>query len=115
MFLTPKATIVIAYLMSRYKLPLSLAYRYVKMRRPIVQPNPHFSKILEYYEYELNSSSYLRRVLGIPCFIKLTMNLLSFNVFKKINQTVIHQPFYIKFLYKYLKKWRGMAYDLMDY
>lgn len=47
------ATIVIAYLMSRYNYSLNTAYSLVKSRRPEINPNPLFMRILQQYEQEL--------------------------------------------------------------
>lgn len=40
------ATIVIAYLMEKYKLTVSQALHMVQIHRPIVQPNPYFMRQL---------------------------------------------------------------------
>ena len=44
--------------MSRYKYPLSTAYAIVKSRRPEINPNPLFMRILQQYEQELIKSEY---------------------------------------------------------
>lgn len=51
-----KATIVIAYLMSRYGMTLRQAYTLVKTRRPEINPNPLFFRLLEEFERELMHS-----------------------------------------------------------
>lgn len=44
MGISRSATIVIAYLMNRYAMSLSDAYRYCKLLRPEIGPNNHFMK-----------------------------------------------------------------------
>lgn len=62
MGISRSATIVIAYLMSRYKMSLNSAYNYVKSIRPEINPNRYFMKKLEEYEKELNGN-YIRAQL----------------------------------------------------
>lgn len=59
MGISRSATIVIAYLMSRYKMSLISAYNYVKSKRPEINPNKYFMKKLVEYEKELNGN-YIR-------------------------------------------------------
>lgn len=47
------ATIVLAYLMTTYNMTLLEAFRFVKTRRPIINPNGSFIKQLIVYEYML--------------------------------------------------------------
>ena len=54
MGISRSATIVIAYLMSRYNLTLKTAYDFVKSRRSIVAPNQLFMNLLKEYDNELN-------------------------------------------------------------
>ena len=54
MGISRSATIVLAYLMYKYRVPLNTAYEFVKARRPEINPNPGFMTILQQYEYELN-------------------------------------------------------------
>jgi protein-tyrosine phosphatase/predicted kinase len=49
------ATIVIAYLMKKFDLPMDVAYQYVKKRRPVAEPNDGFKKQLKTYEKQLQS------------------------------------------------------------
>lgn len=49
-------TIAIAYLMHRYRMPLTHAYDQVKRRRPQIMPNSNFMRILTEYESELLQS-----------------------------------------------------------
>ena len=44
------SSIVIAYIMYKYKLTLEEAFQYVKSKRPIVQPNPGFMQQLKRLE-----------------------------------------------------------------
>lgn len=53
MGISRSATIVIAYLMSRFGMSLPQAYSYVKGKRPEVGPNRHFMRTLVNYEQEL--------------------------------------------------------------
>lgn len=46
-------TIVIAYLMFKYKLPLNDLINYVRLKRPIINPNIGFIKQLKLYEQQL--------------------------------------------------------------
>ena len=48
-------TIVVAYLMRKYSLPLTDALNFVKHKRSIVNPNPGFLRQLKKYEEELKS------------------------------------------------------------
>lgn len=54
MGISRSATIVLAYLMYKYRVPLNTAYEFVKARRPEINPNPGFMSILQQYEYELS-------------------------------------------------------------
>jgi atypical dual specificity phosphatase len=54
MGISRSATIVIAYLMYKYRVPLATAYNFVKARRPEINPNPGFMNALQQYEYELS-------------------------------------------------------------
>jgi protein-tyrosine phosphatase len=47
------ATIVIAYLMKKYKIPMMAAFDYVKAHRSIINPNFHFIGQLMSYESEI--------------------------------------------------------------
>jgi dual specificity phosphatase 12 len=47
------STIVIAYLMKKYKITYNQAYEYVKNKRPIIMPNNGFTNQLLHYEEEL--------------------------------------------------------------
>jgi protein-tyrosine phosphatase len=53
MGISRSATIVIAYLMSRYSMSLAQAYQFTKSKRAEIQPNSTFMRILQDYEYEL--------------------------------------------------------------
>ena len=53
MGISRSATIVIGYLMSRHKMSLNDAFVLVKRKRPAIQPNPTFMRLLQQYEYEL--------------------------------------------------------------
>lgn len=55
MGISRSATIVIAYLMSRYNMNLRAAYDYVRSKRPIIAPNSLFLKLLQDFENELTS------------------------------------------------------------
>lgn len=44
------SSIVIAYIMYKYKLTLEEAFQYVKSKRPIIQPNPGFMQQLKELE-----------------------------------------------------------------
>ena len=46
-------SVVAAYLMSRYRMPLTMAYNFVKQKRPLIEPRVNFIEILEDYEKEL--------------------------------------------------------------
>ena len=54
MGISRSATIVIAYLMYKYRVPLSTAFDFVKSRRPEINPNPGFMNTLQQFEYELS-------------------------------------------------------------
>ncbi|RNA03395.1 Dual specificity phosphatase [Brachionus plicatilis] len=62
MGISRSATIVIGYLMSRYKMSLFSAYNHVKSKRSQINPNKHFMRTLEIYEKEL-SGNYIRAQL----------------------------------------------------
>lgn len=53
MGISRSATIVIAYIMSRYNMSLRTSYDYVRSKRPIISPNALFLKLLQDYENEL--------------------------------------------------------------
>ena len=53
MGISRSATIVIAYIMSRYRLSFNSAYNLVKSLRPEIHPNRYFVNILKQYEQEL--------------------------------------------------------------
>lgn len=55
------ATIVIAYLMFRYKMRLHEAFNLVVTLRPQVRPNSNFRRILEQYEQELTYNRYRKQ------------------------------------------------------
>lgn len=55
MGISRSATIVIAYIMSRYNMSLKASYDYVRSKRSIVSPNALFLKLLQDYEIELIS------------------------------------------------------------
>lgn len=59
MGISRSATIVIAYLMSRYQMSMMTAFNYVKSKRPEINPNKYFIKILKEYEKELKGN-YIR-------------------------------------------------------
>ncbi len=42
--------IVIAYIMQKFNVPFDKAYRFVKLKRPIIEPNPGFLEELKVYE-----------------------------------------------------------------
>lgn len=44
------STIIIAYLMQKYKLTYEQAFRYVRSKRPFINPNPSFVNQLKKYE-----------------------------------------------------------------
>ncbi len=46
-------TIVAAYLMSRYRMSLAMAFNFIQQKRPVVEPRINFIEILEEYEKEL--------------------------------------------------------------
>lgn len=48
------ATLVIAYIMKKYSMPLEQAKRLVEEKRPFINPNPGFIKQLELYDKELS-------------------------------------------------------------
>ncbi|RNA03391.1 dual specificity phosphatase 1 [Brachionus plicatilis] len=69
MGISRSATIVIAYLMSRYNMSLRSAYDYVRSKRSIVAPNSLFLKLLQDYENELRTSvqrEYIERKRQFP-------------------------------------------------
>ena len=46
------ATIIMAYLMFRHGMSMMNSYSYVKLLRPVVNPNQSFTDQLKFYEYE---------------------------------------------------------------
>lgn len=62
MGISRSATIIIAYLMYRYRMSYADAYMYTKMRRNEVRPNPGFKTQLRFYEYDLYYSNYARTI-----------------------------------------------------
>lgn len=56
-------TIVVAYLMHRYRLSLCKAYEEVRCRRPYIQPSTNFMRQLAQYEAEL---AHGRTPKGVP-------------------------------------------------
>ena len=50
-------TIVVAYLMTKYKFSLKEAYYHIKRYRPYIVPNPGFKMALAMYEYETTGST----------------------------------------------------------
>ena len=56
MGISRSATVVIAYLMSRYGMTYKSALEFVKSIRPQVRPNRYFRQQLQQFEYELYGS-----------------------------------------------------------
>lgn len=48
-------TLVIAYLMKKFEISYSIAYKYVKLKRPYIRPNREFLNQLRKYETKLNN------------------------------------------------------------